>query len=215
MLSLLLHELKYYFKNTREAIYIYGLFVSIVVLAPFGLPSGLGGLAVLAPLILWIALATTVSLGGMGLFQRDKESGALECYQLLPVPLEALLLGKWLAFYGFILVPLLMLLPVAGLLLGVPPEGWLQLAIGLGVGAAALSLIASLASALMVGLEKAGAVLSLVVLPLSIPVMIFGAAYCQKLGQLWQPSLLFNLGFAALMLPIYCLAGASCVRASN
>ena len=107
MLSLLSHELKYYFKNSKEAIYIYGLFVSIVVLAPFGLHGGLGGLASIAPLILWIALATSISMGGIGLFQRDKESGALEYYQLLPVPLEALLLAKWLAFYIFITVPLL------------------------------------------------------------------------------------------------------------
>lgn len=215
MLALLSHELKYYFRNINEAIYIYSLFLSIIVLVPFGLSAGAIGLLAIAPAILWIALAVAVSIGGMTLFARDGEQGRLEAYQLLPISLEKLLLAKWAAFYLMITLPLLAMVPLAGLLMGIPAAEWLHYAIGLAVGGAALSVLTSLASAVMAGLDKAGAILSLVILPLSIPIMIFGTHYCLDASQNWQPSLLFNIGFAGFLLPIYCIAGASCIRAAN
>lgn len=213
MLYFMLHELKYYFRNIKEAIYIYGLFISIVVLLPFGVEEG--EIARVAPVGLWIALACCVSLGGATLFQRDSDEGRLEYYQLLPMPLEQLLLAKWVAFFLFIAIPLLAMLPFAGLLLAIPPENWLHYALGLLAGAGALSALAALASVVAVGLEKAGAALSLMILPLSIPVMIFGVEYCRHIDIDWQPSLLFILGFCCLLLPIYCSAGASCIRAAH
>lgn len=215
MLALLHHELKYYFKNIQEAIYIYGLFISIILLAPFGFHGGAAALSGVAIPILWIALMTATSLGAMNLFARDAATGRLAYYQLLPVSLERLVFAKWLAFYLFISLPLVLILPLALLLLAIPIPQWGQVFIGLAAGAAALTAIAALASVLMAGLQKAGAVLALLILPLSIPVMIFGSSYCDTVGALWQPSLVFLIGFAAFLLPIYVIAGASSIRASH
>lgn len=215
MKALFRNELKYYFKNIQEAIYIYGLFISIILMAPFGFHGGAAIVSSVAIPILWLALITAISLGAMNLFARDAATGRLEYYQLLPGSLEGCVFAKWLAFYVFIIMPLLVVLPVALLLLAIPTSQWVQVAVGLLAGAAALSTISALAAVLMAGLQKAGSVLALLILPLSIPVMIFGSSYCSEAGPLWQPSLVFLLGFTAFLLPLYIIAGASSIRASN
>jgi len=215
--DIFLHELKYYIRNIKEAIYIYSFFISIMLLAPFGLRAGgeAAELSLLAPVFLWIALAMAVALAGADLFTRDMENGRCEWYQMLPVALEAVVFAKWLAFFLFIAVPLMGALPLAAILFHIAPAALPHYAIGLGLGAAALTLVTSLASVLVAGMGKSGAVLSLLVLPLSIPIMIFGADYCQKTGSLWQVNLLFLGGFTLFLLPILLFSGASSIRASN
>lgn len=215
MLALFLHELKYYFKNKQEAIYIYSYFVSIFVLAPFAGSYDPSRLQSLAAIVVWIALASAIAMGAAGLFQRDQEQGRLEYYQLLPTSMEAVVLAKWLGFFLFISTPLLAAIPLAGLLYGLTGAQMLHYAVGLLTGALALTLISTTVAALTNGLAKAGAVLSLIVLPLSIPVLIFGAQYCLNDSQIIQPNLLFMLGFSGFMLPIMCFAGGYSIRASN
>jgi heme exporter protein B len=215
MMALLLHEVKYYFKNKSELIYLYSYFISIIVLAPFTQNANSPAIQSLAGFILWIALASTVTLGSYSLFKRDFETGRLEYYQLLPYSLEAVVLVKWLGFLLFLWVPLLGALPIAALLFDMSAAQCLQYAIGLGLGSVALSMLASLVAAITNGLGKAGAILSLVMLPLAIPVLIVGAEYCRDNTALWQPHLLFLLGMAGFLLPVMCLVGAHSIRASH
>lgn len=215
MKTILLQELMHYFKNKIEAIYLYSYFVSIVLLAPFAYGEHLSKIQHIAPLALWIALASGVALGASSLFRRDVEQGRLEYCQLLPVSLEAVVFAKWLGFYLFLLLPICAILPVAGLLFNLPVALWGHYFLGLGVGAAALSLLSALIAAITSGMEKAGAVLSLVILPLSIPIMIVGSDYCRNASSLWQPQLGFLIGFSLFLLPVLCLGGASSIRASN
>lgn len=215
MLSLIQHEVMFYFKNKQEAIYIYSFFISIFLLSPFTLTSGSIEIQSLAPISLWIALATGVALGGQGLFTREHRDGRLEYLQLLPTGLEWLVLAKWLVFYGFLLVPLLLSLPVAGLLFQLSLPTLLRDAIGLSAGLAALSALVALVGAVTSGMEKAGAILSLISVPISVPILIFGAAYCRDGSSLWQPNLMFLLGLTLLLLPAMCIAGAYSIRAGN
>ena len=87
--------------------------------------------------------------------------------------------------------------------------------VGVLAGGGAISIIASLAAAIAVGLERARAVVLLMLLPLSVPVIIFGSQYLQSPAHLWQPSLMFLLAFSIFLLPILVIAGGSCIRASN
>ncbi len=215
MIPILKHELKYYFKNKQEAIYLYSYFISILLLFPFAAHYSAEGLQQLASVALWVALASGIAIGATGLFKRDAEQGLLEYYQLLPGSLEGVVFAKWLAFFLFIALPLMAVLPLAGLLFALDGAALGRYAIGLLLGAAGLSILSSLVAALTSGLEKAGAILSLIMLPLSIPLMIFGAEYCRQTGELWQPQLLFMLGFAVFMLPVMCVAGAYSIRAGN
>jgi heme exporter protein B len=215
-MSLLLFELKFYIKNFKEAIYIYSFFISIALMAPFAVQSeNIPSIQSLAPVILWTALASGIALAGMGLFQRDAESGRLEYYQLLPISLERLVLVKWVAFYLFIVIPLLLCLPVMALIFNIPVTAWGHYAAGLAAGAAALTAITCLVAALMAGLARAGGLLSLIILPLCIPVMIFGGDYCRQTGALFHPDLVFLLGLTAFLLPIAAFIGASSIRHSN
>ena len=215
MVALFLFELKYYFKNTMELINIIGLFFIVILLMPFGQFGAAFDYRALAPSILWIALTLAINLGAVTLFRRDAEAGRLEYYQLTSVPLEGLILAKWAAYYLFVTLPLLALLPLAGILMGIPPVQWLHVAVGIASGALAVSMVATLASVLMAGLEKMGAITSLIVLPLTIPLLIFGTSYLATPAEWLGNSLLFLWGFSAFFLPVLCFAGASCVRASN
>jgi heme exporter protein B len=215
MMTLLAHELKYYFNNKREAVYLYSYFISIIVLIPFVETHGASKLQSLAALSLWIALASAIAMGASSLFARDHQQGRLEYYQLLPLSMESVMFAKWLGFFLFICAPLLAAIPLAALLYGLSDDAVARYVVGLMAGAAALSLLSTLVAALTSGLEKAGAIISLILLPLSIPVLIFGAHYCLSDGGFFQPSLWFIVGFSGFMLPIMCIAGAYSIRASN
>ncbi len=215
MWTILAHELKYYFKNRQEAIYLASYLVSIVVLIPFAGNYDAAKLQSLAPLALWIALSSAIAMAGTSLFKRDQEQGRLEYYQLTPISMEAVVIAKWLGFFLFISVPLLAAIPLAGVLYGLSGAQMGRYALGLLAGAVSLTILSTLVAALTNGLAKAGAVLSLIVLPLSIPVLIFGAQYCLSAGALLGPNLWFLIGFSGFMLPIMCIAGAYSIRASN
>ena len=215
-MNLLLFELKSYIRNFKEAIYIYSFFISIALMAPFAVQSeNISLIQSLTPIILWTALASGIALAGMGLFQRDAESGRLEYYQLLPVSLERLVIVKWAAFYLFIVIPLLLCLPVMALIFNIPVMAWGHYAVGLAAGAGALTAITCLVAALMAGLARAGGLLSLIILPLCIPVMIFGGDYCRQTGSLFHPDLVFLVGLTVFLLPIAAFIGASSIRHSN
>ena len=215
MKVLLQHELKFYIKNIKQAIYIYSFYISIILLIPFASKLHESQFQELGTIALWVALASAITMGASSLFTRDQEEGRLEYYQLLPGSMEGIVAAKWLGYLLFTLMPLWAAIPVAGVLFDLTGAQMLHEAIGLSAGAMALSSIAVLVASLTTGIEKAGAVLSLVILPLSIPMMIFGAAYCRDVSALWQPNLAFMLGFTVLMLPIMCLAGAYSIRAAN
>lgn len=215
MFSLFRFEVKYYFKNLKEAIQLIALFISIVILYPFT-KSGMDiEYQHLATSILWIALIMATNMGSATLFQRDRDNGRLEYYQLTRMPVEWVVLAKWAAYYLSILVPMAMVMPVAGILMGIPAAEWGHYVLGLALGAVPLSLIATMGAILMAGLERAGAMLSLVVLPLAIPVIIFGSSYFGAAADQQQESALFLIGFSVFLLPIICGAGASCIKASN
>jgi heme exporter protein B len=215
MLTFIAHELKFYFKNKQEAIYIYSYFISMLVLVPFAGNYEPSKLQSLAAITLWVALASAISMGAGSLFKRDYDQGRLEYYQLLPLSMELMVAAKWFGFFLFVLVPLWATIPLAGLLYGLSLAEMGRYAVGLLAGAMALSILSTLVAALTSGLAKAGAVLSLLLLPLAIPVLIFGASYCLSTGNLLQPSLWFLIGFSGFMLPIMCFAGAYSIRASN
>lgn len=214
MLFLFFKELKYYLKNIKELTVIYGLLISIILLVPFGLRSEVDDLSKLGVAILWVALLASVNLGAMRLFRRDVESGEAELYQMLPHTLELIVLIKWAAFWLVIVVPLLLVVPVAGLLLAIDADQWRSLAIGLAAGSLALTALASLGGGLLVGESRAGALLSVITLPLSIPIIIFGAEFCRG-DDLTGTGIAFLIGYALLLLPGMALSTAATIRASN
>lgn len=210
------HELKYYIKNFKEAIYLYSYYISIILLIPFAVTAEIAASSALPIPSLWVALASGAAIGAQQLFRRDEEAGLLSYYQLLPLKLEWVIAGKWLAFFVFLLIPVLACLPIAGFMMDLSIQQLSRCAIGLTAGALGLTVLATLSASLLVGLEKAGALLSLIILPLCIPILIFGSEYCRMdASGNASSNLIMLIGFSCFMLPVMCLAGAASIRASH
>jgi len=150
-------------------------FVMVVSLFPLGVGPELAMLRKMAPGVLWVAalLASMLSLGR--LFLADYLDGTLEQMMLAPQSLSMLVLGKMTAHWMVSGLPLVLMAPVLGLQFDMSVQPLGVLIIGLLLGTPILSMIGAIGAALTLGLRGGGVLLSLLVLPLCIPVLIFGA----------------------------------------
>lgn len=150
-------------------------FLILVTLVPFGVGPDTALLAEVAIGILWVGalLANLLSLDRV--FQLDYEDGALDLLATAPLPLEAVVLTKTLAHWLTTGLPLTLAAPVLGLLLNLPDPAFVWVVATLAIGTPALSMIGAFGAALTVGLKRGGLLLSLLVLPLYVPTLIFGA----------------------------------------
>lgn len=151
-------------------------FLMVVTMFPLALGPDGGTLQRLAPGAIWVAalLAAMLSLDGM--FRSDFEDGSLEQLVLSPQPLAVLVVAKVFAHWLVTGLPLLILAPVLGLLLQLPSQALGTLLLSLLLGTPALSLIGAIGVALTVGLRRGGLLLTLLVLPLYVPILIFAAS---------------------------------------
>lgn len=151
-------------------------FVMVVTMFPLALGADSGVLQKLAPGAVWVAalLAAMLSLDSM--FRSDFEDGSLEQIVLSPQPLAVLVVAKVLAHWLVTGLPLLILAPVLGVLLQLPTQALGMLLLSLLLGTPTLSFIGAIGVALTVGLRRGGLLLSLLVLPLYVPILIFAAS---------------------------------------
>ncbi|MBK7493522.1 MAG: heme exporter protein CcmB [Nitrosomonas sp.] len=161
----------------RQADVLTTLFFFIIVVSLFPLSVGpeMNMLRTMAPGVVWVAalLASMLSLGRM--FSNDYLDGTLEQMLLSPQSLSLLVLGKASAHWLVTGVPLVLMAPVLGIQYDLPGEALLVLTAALLLGTPVLSLIGAIGAALTLGLRGGGVLVSLLVLPLYIPVLIFGA----------------------------------------
>ena len=157
-----------------------GFFLIVVVLVPFGTGPDPALLAALAPGILWVAALLAALLSLDRIFALDHEDGALSLLATAPLPLEAVALVKAVAHWLTTGLPVTLAAPALGVLLRLPPEAWDDLLLSLALGSPALSLIGGFGAALTVTLRRGGLLLSLLVLPLYVPTLIFGAEVARR-----------------------------------
>ncbi|MEO1552097.1 MAG: heme exporter protein CcmB [Pseudomonadota bacterium] len=150
-------------------------FLIVTLLVPFGVGPNPDVLARVAPGTLWIGalLAALLSLDRM--FQADFEDGTLDILSLSALPLEGLVTIKALAHWLTTGVPLTVIAPVLAITLNLPPAAFGWLVASLGLGTLGLSFLGAFGAALTMGLRRGGLILSVLVLPLYIPTLIFGA----------------------------------------
>lgn len=150
-------------------------FVMVVSLFPLGIGAKAAILLKIAPGVVWVAalLSSMLSLGRM--FSADYQDGTLEQMLLAPQPLSLVVLGKIMAHWIVSGLPLVLMAPVLGLQFGLPAQQLGVLVLGLLLGTPVLSMLGAVGAALTLGLRGGGVLVSLLVLPLSIPVLIFGA----------------------------------------
>ena len=191
-------------------------FLLTVSLFPLGVGPEPGILARIAPGVLWVAALLAAMLSLDRLFQADFEDGSLEQIALAGLPLSLVALVKAAAHWLTTGLPLLLAAPLLAVLLNMPAEGFLVLVGAMAVGTPALSLVGSIGAALTLGVRRGGVLLSLLVLPLYIPVLIFGvgAVDASIMGLNAKANLLLLSALSSAALGLCPLATAAALRLS-
>lgn len=185
-------------RRRADVLTILVFFILVVSLFPLGVGPEMDMLRKMAPGVLWVAalLASMLSLGR--LFSADYLDGTLEQMMLTPQSLSILVLGKMIAHWLVSGLPLVLMAPVLGLQFDMPAQGLLVLMIGLLIGTPILSMLGAIGAALTLGLRGGGVLLSLLVLPLCIPVLIFGTGAVEAVAS--GLSVVSNLSLIAALL---------------
>jgi len=211
---LVVRDLRLALRQGGDWAMVLAFFVLTVILFPFGVGPEPALLQRIASGVVWVTalLASLLSLDR--LFLSDYEDGSLEALALMPLPLEAQVVAKCLAHWLVTGLPLTVMAPVLALLLHLTAESYPALVFGMALGTPTLSLIGAVGAALTLGARRGGVLLSLLVLPLYIPVLIFGVAACEAAGEGFstRPHFLMLAAFLALALPLAPFAAAAGLR---
>ena len=179
---LLWRDLLLAYRRRTEMINPLLFFVLVTALFPLGIGADPALLRDVAAGIIWVAALLAAMLSLDSVFRSDFEDGSLEQFLISAQPLSILVLAKVVAHWLITGLPLLIVAPLLGLLLDLPPASIVTLMVTLALGTPVLSMIGAIGVALTVGLRRGGVILSLLVLPLYIPVLIFAANAVESAG---------------------------------
>ena len=194
-------------RNKSDLIKPLIFFLLISVLVPLAIAPEADRLAELAPGIIWIFAVLATLLSVERLFSDDLQDGSLEQMLMSPNLLIFPILGKITAHWLMIGLPLALLSPVIGIWLSLPTTAVLPMILSLAIGTAVLSLIGAVGAALTLP-RQGGVLIALLVMPLYMPVLIFGSATIQSAvdGQNWTAPLSILVAFLAIAIALCPLA---------
>ena len=155
-------------------------FLIVAVLVAFGVGPKTSLLSAIGPGVLWVGALLACLLSLDRIFQLDFEDGSLDVLATAPMPLEGVVVAKAGAHWLTTGLPLTLAAPLLALMLSVAPSAFGWLVLSLAIGTPALSMIGAFGAALTVGLKRGGLLLSLLVLPLYVPTLIFGAEIARR-----------------------------------
>lgn len=214
MIALLLRDLRLAFRAGGGFGLGLAFFLLVAVLVPLGVGPEAATLARIAPGILWLGALLACLLSLDRLFALDFEDGSLDLLATAPMPLEGAVAVKALAHWLVTGLPLTLISPVLALLMHLPEAGYPWLVAALGLGTPALSVIGAFGAGLTVGLKRGGLLMSLLVLPMYVPSLIFGAEVVARgaAGQALATPLLFLAGITLASLALLPFAAAAAIR---
>ena len=191
-----------------------GFFLIVTVLVPLGVGPENATLRIIAPGILWVGALLACLLSLDRIFQLDYEDGSLDLLATAPIPLEGVVVMKAVAHWMTTGLPLTLAAPVLGMMLNLAPQGYVWLVASLILGTPALSMIGAFGAALTVGLKRGGLLLSLLVLPLYVPTLVFGAETVRRGadGLATATPLLLLAGITLGTLALLPFAAAAAIR---
>jgi heme exporter protein B len=189
-------------------------FLIVIVMVPFAVGADTGLLSKIAPGVLWIGALLACLLSLDRLLALDFEDGTLDLLATAPLPIEAALSVKALAHWITTGLPLVIAAPVLGVLMNLPMQGYGWLVLSLLLGTPALSVIGTFGAALTVGINRGGLLLSLLVLPLYVPTLIFGAEAARRgaAGADVSTPLLLLAGISAATIALMPIASAAVLK---
>lgn len=214
MSALLLRDLKLAIRAGGGFGLALSFFLILVVLVPLGVGPEMAVLSAIAPGVLWLGALLSCLLSLDRIFVMDHEDGTLDLLLTSPMPLEAIIITKAFAHWITTGLPLSIVAPLLAVLLGLPSAGYFWLTVSLLIGTPALSLIGTFGAALTLGLKRGGLLLSVLVLPLYIPTMIFGTEVARRgvEGATVQTPLLLLAGISFGTVAILPIASSAVLR---
>ena len=192
-------------------------FLIVSTLVPLGVAPESERLAALAPGIIWIMALLATLLSIESVFSSDFQDGSLEQMLMAPSLLIMPVLGKVTAHWLVVGLPLALISPLIGIMFSLPALALLPMVLSLIVGTAVLSFVGAIGAALTLPLRQGGVLLALLVMPLYMPVLIFGSATIQSAvdGLAWSSSLAILGAFLAIAVALCPLAIAAALRLSS
>jgi len=176
LLAIIGRDLKLALRGGADVLTLVLFFVMVAAVMPFAIGPDRPLLQKLGPGIVWIAAFLSMLLGLDRLFRDDEADGSLVLFRHAAIPLEAVVLGKMVAHWLLTALPLLVASPLLAVLLSMDPNGWGRAALSLLLGTPALTAFATIGAAVTVSLRRGGLLAPVLILPLAIPVLIFGIA---------------------------------------
>lgn len=183
MSALLIRDLKLAFRAGGGFGLALAFFLIVIVLVPFSVGPQSQLLSTIAPGVLWLGALLACLLSLDRLLALDWEDGSLDLLVTAPLPLEGIIAIKAMAHWITTGLPLVLAAPALGVLLNLTSSGYFWVSVSLALGTPALSVIGAFGAALTVGLKRGGLLLSLLVLPLYVPTLIFGAEVARRGAQ--------------------------------
>lgn len=209
---IVVREVRLALRNRAAILHPLWFFLIVIMLFSLAIGPEPALLRRLAPGIVWVSALLACLLSLEGLFEDDFLDGALDQLLMTPLPLPMVALGKVFAHWLMTGLPLLVISPLAALFLSLDSRAWEAMALSLLLGTPTLSLIGAIGVSLTLGLRKGGMLLSLLLLPLFIPVLIFATATLDNAAQgLPYDGYLAILGallVGSVMLAPFAIAGA-------
>lgn len=209
-------ELMLTYRRRSEWIYPIAFFIIVISLFPLGLSPAPQTLNLIAPGVIWVSALLASLLSLEHLFRSDYEDGTLEQFVLMSYPLTAIGLAKVLAHWCVSGLPLCVLSPALGMALNLSGQSLTVMTLSLLLGTPTLSLLGAIGAALTVGLKRSGILTTLLILPLYVPVLIFGAGAVDLSNHSLDPigQLYFLAALLVLALTLTPLAIAAAIKVS-
>mgnify|MGYP001423755004 CR=1 FL=1 len=207
-------ELRLAMRQGGDATIALMFYVIVVALFPLGIGPEPATLERISGGVVWIGALLAAMLSVDRLFQADFEDGSLDLLVLAPMSAELLVLAKCFAHWLVTGIPIMAVSPLLGFLLHMQTDAYLSLVVGLALGTPVLSLLGGLGAALVVGARRGGVLVSLLVLPLTIPMLIFGVAAVDSatIGQGGGAHLIMLGALLLATLPLAPWAAAAALR---
>lgn len=212
MKNIILREFKLAYRMRSDFMMPLIFFVIVISLFPLAISNDPSMLRLIAPGAIWIAALLAILLGLDRLFKSDFEDGCLEQLILSDQPLILIVLAKVFSYWLITAIPLLGMTPFICIMYGIPASGMTGILGSIALGSPTLCLLGAIGSALTLGLRNSGILLTLLVLPLYVPVLIFGTsavlAGLSHVGYAGELALLAAFLIAALTLAPFAIAAA-------
>ncbi|WMS88156.1 heme exporter protein CcmB [Pleionea litopenaei] len=213
---LLSREIRLLARRKSELLNPLFFFLIVAVLFPFGVSPEPAILAELAPGVIWVCALLSILLSLDALYREDFDDGSMVQMLLSGASATAIVSVKALTNWLFTALPLIMMSPLIGMMLNLDSSAYVAMIVSLLLGTPAMCLIAAIGMSLTVGLRRGGILLALLVLPLYIPVLIFGAmaVNAAAMGHDFTGQLLFLGAFSVLTLSLAPWAAGAALRIS-